>query len=184
MSVWSYINKKLPSQSGQAGKFLKTDGTSVSWAVPTASVDLKPYVVIDNTGNQAITATEATVVLQTESVSNAGYTLASNEITVNQDGTYLIMYSLNYNITDTAGGTRGRVTCHIQDDNSGSFAVTAGSYASVYHREAAGGSGLSGQTIRALTNGDKIRLRVDRTYGSTNVDTIANQVSVSIIKVG
>lgn len=42
----------LPSQTGNAGKFLKTDGTAVSWAaVPTP--DLSPYALIASLGTAA-----------------------------------------------------------------------------------------------------------------------------------
>ena len=149
----------------------------------SASADLKPYMVIDTTGNQTITNTEMTVNLDSESISNANYTLANDEITISEAGTYQVSYSVLYDITNNSGGNRGRVTSFIEDNDSGSFAVTPGSYASVYHRESAGGSGMSATFILVLSNANsEIRLRTHRTYGSTNLDTIANQTSLSIIK--
>lgn len=146
--------------------------------------DLSPYMVIDTTGNQVINATEATVNLDSEEITNANYSLANDEITIATAGTYQVSYTLNYDITNTSGGNRGRTTCHLQDDDSGSYAASPGSYASVYHREAAGGSGLSTTFLLVVENDNtKIRLRVDRTYGSTNIDTIANQTSLSITKI-
>lgn len=147
-------------------------------------IDPKPFVAVDSTGNQAITGTEATVNLNSKPLDNAGYTLSANEIQVNQDGKYWVSYSVAYDITNTSGGNRGCVDCHLEDDSGGSFVDTPGSWSRVYHREAAGGSGLSAGCPMVLTNGKKARLRIKRAYGSTNIDTVANKVSISIIKIG
>jgi len=146
------------------------------------SADLKPWCAIDNAGNQAIT-TDTHLNLNSVQHANSGYTLASNEIEINQDGDYLIMYSICYDITNTSGSTRGCVDGWLEED-SGGYAAVPGSYSRVYHREAAGGSGLSGQAIISLSDGDKVRLMATRAIYTTNLDTVANQVSVSILKVG
>lgn len=158
--------------------------TKVQEMIGGGSVDMKPYVVRDSTGNQAITGTEVTVNMNTIELSNAGYSLAGDEITVNQNGVYLILWAIAYDITNTSGGTRGCVEGHIEENSGGSFVDIMSSYGRVYHREAAGGSGLSGATIVQLNNGNKIRLQVRRANGSTNLDTVANKSSVSIMKVG
>ena len=40
--AWSYNAGALPAQAGNAGKFVKTDGTTASWQAP-ASADLSDY---------------------------------------------------------------------------------------------------------------------------------------------
>lgn len=170
-----------------------SDNDSLTWdtatskwipeAVSGGTTDLHSYMVIDTTGDQSITGTTATCNLDSEEISDTNYSLTNDEITFSAAGTYQISYAFNYDITDTSGGTRGRVHTWIEDDDSDSYAVSPGSYASSYHREASGGSGQSCTFILYLANANKkIRLRMDRTTGSTNLDTRANETSVSIIK--
>lgn len=45
----------LPSQSGNDGKFLTTDGTAASWA----DVDLSPYLTISNASSTYLTQSDA-----------------------------------------------------------------------------------------------------------------------------
>jgi len=159
------------------------NGLSLDGQVLSLAISLMPYMVLDATGNQTITTSVVTINLDTESVSNVGYSIASDEITFNQDGTYLISYSISYDITDADGGTRGCVDAYVEDDHSASYVLSPGSYSRVYHREAAGGSGLSCSFIRELSATDKIRLRAIVANLNTNIDTIANRVSLTIIKV-
>ena len=141
------------------------------------AIDLKPAVFVDTSGNQAI-GSEATVNLNSTPLSNAIYSLASNEVTIDSAGKYFLTYSICYDITNTSGGTRGSVDGHLEKN---SVDIT-GSWSKVYHREE-GGSGLSGQTYVSASVGDKIRLRMQRVEGNTNIDTVANKVTLSIAKV-
>lgn len=146
--------------------------------------DLKPFLATDTSGNQAIT-TNITINLNNVAISNANYSLASNEVTCVTSGTYWVSFSICYDITNTSGSTRGATEAWVEDDDSGSYAVSPGSYARVYHREAAGGSGLSNGFPLYLANGNrKIRLRATRYIYTTNIDTSANKVQLSLMKVG
>lgn len=152
-------------------------------ALEAAGTDLKPWMAYDATGNTVITGTPAQLILDTVAVADAGYTLAANQVTINNAGTYLISWASSYNITDTAGGTRGSVDGWVELNSGAGFNPIIGSYCRVYHREASGGSGISCAFIEAFASGDILRVMLDRIYSTTNIDTVANQSSLSILKV-
>ena len=148
------------------------------------SADLHPFSCIDTTGNQAIT-TDTHINLSSAVISDSNYSLGSNEITCVAAGIYLVSWSIVYDITNRTGSTRGRCTGWIENDDAGSYAVSPGTYNAVYHREAAGGSGLSHSALVVLTNTNKkLRLVASLTSYTTNIDTVASQVNISILKVG
>jgi hypothetical protein len=151
------------------------------------AVDLKPYMVIDTTGNTAIISASTGIILDSEEVADANYSLASNEITISTAGTYWVSYTVSYEILNTSGGDRGSVQAWVEDDDSGSYVACPGSYSYDYHREAASqpGSSCTASFILVLANtSKKIRLRAYRIFGSTNVDTIANHSHLAIFKMG
>ncbi len=145
--------------------------------------DLKAAQFVDSTGNQAITGTALTVNIDSNPVSDVNYSLASDEITINSDGRYEIIWTIVYDITNTTGATRASVEGWIEDDIGG-YAATPGSYGRCYHREASGGSGLNGQCVVDLSDGDKIRLRAIQLVYTTNIDTAASRSALTIKKVG
>lgn len=151
------------------------------------SVDLKPYKVIDTIGNQALTGTVVTINLNSEEISNANYSLSNDEITIIAAGIYLVTYVVNYEITNTSGSTRGGGHAWVETDDSGSYAAIVGSHSYDYHREAGSAPGSGCEAcflVKHNTANKKIRLRAERSYGSTNIDTIANTIGLSILKVG
>ena len=167
-------------KSEQVGKKELVDGSETALHSHAAggSVDLKPWSAVDSSGNTAIT-TNTLVTIDSVKVANAGYTLSGSEITVNQAGTYLVSYSISYDITDTAGATRG---CTDGFVTLGGVAIPQ-SYSRVYHREASGGSGQSAAFIVTIASGEKLKLIVTRAVYTTNLDTVAGQSNVSILKV-
>ncbi len=167
---------------------LRSNGGSFEYRNNGGSYEQVPgvnsaYMVLDSSGNLAVTDTESTMNLDSESVSHANYSLSADEITVNAAGTYLIAFSFCYDLIDTLGSTRCTIEVHVEDDKSGSYADTPGSFARGYIREATGGCGCSATFVRELNSGDKVRLRAQRLYASTNVDTPANKVSLTMVKV-
>lgn len=149
-----------------------------------SGADMAPYMVIDTIGDVNVSAVEATVNLDSEVISNANYSLSNDEITIASAGIYQISYTVSVDMTDATGSQRGQFTCHIQDDDTGAFTVTPGSYANAYIRENSGGTAASTTFMLELDNDNStIRLRVDKTYGSTTINTKANHTSLSIIRV-
>lgn len=67
------LNAILPSQVGQAGKFLTTDGTNTSWAPVSGGV-----LSISNGGTGATTAAGAMINLLPSQTGNTGYVLSTN----------------------------------------------------------------------------------------------------------
>jgi len=166
-------------------------GTTDLWSANKISSELStkadapvPALFVDNGGNQSLTSGPVTIQLDTTAVSATYASLSAFEITFSEEGTYMIGHKLIYDITDTAGGTRGRLEGWLELDTGGGYSEITGSRAGVYHREAAGGSGLSCPMIPvSIGNGNKIRYRADVTYANTNVDTKAGTPIVTIMKI-
>jgi len=166
-------------------------GTTDLWSANKISSELStkadapvPALFVDNGGNQSLTSGPVTIQLDTTAVSATYASLSTFEITFSEEGTYMIGHKLIYDITDTAGGTRGQVEGWLELDTGGGYSEITGSRAGVYHREAAGGSGLSCPMIPvSIGNGNKIRYRAGVTYSNTNVDTRAGTPIVTIMKI-
>lgn len=140
------------------------------------STDLKPYCV---TGTGSDIPAAATVQdLSTEQVTDANYSLSTDQITVTDAGTYLISYSIQIDEDGTAGGTRGRVSAYMEADN----VIIPQSYSAVYTREASGGTGLSASFIVELSASDVLELYTDQD-GTAIPDMSAERTQVLILKV-
>jgi hypothetical protein len=148
--------------------------------------DMQPYQVRDGVGNQSITGTRITVNMDTVSVANAAFSLASDEITFNNDGIYYINFAVSADDTDTAGGARAELEASVELDplGVGSYAVIQESICSAYLREVGGVTTAGKGFLVDINATDKIRVRARRLVGSTNMDTTAGQSSIMIIKVG
>jgi len=158
------------------------------WQVITrikADVNTMPYAVNDSTGDQSITGTEVTVNLDEELYAHSNYSLASDVITVTEAGFYQIGYTVCWDTTNTAGGASHIVESHV-DYYVSSYTAVDGSYKRGYAVEAPAGTrtGSVGATfLLSMEAGSKIRLRVDRVAGSTNIDTSADRVSLWMTKI-
>ena len=136
---------------------------------------------IDATGNQSITGTEATInidTVQDETTGQTDFSLASDQITVNFDGAVQISYSLGYDITDTAGGTRGS-TKGVIDKNS---TALTGSATSSYHRETSGQASSGTTVVDTCADGDTYELRGERQTGTVNIDTVVNRSHITLVR--
>ena len=149
--------------------------------------DFEPFKVYDATGNQEINETEATVNLDAIEIANANYSLASDEITIVAAGTYLISLSIAIEQLDTSGGTRSMSNYWMESDDGGSYAEIVGSFIAIYGRETCidehGGNNTTFLFAQANAS-KKLRVRaVQPNASGTNIDTMANRSSVSIIRV-
>lgn len=152
------------------------------------SADFKPYKVYDATGNQAVANTTVTINLDTVEISDPNYSLVNDEITMATTGIYLISYTIAIEELDTSGGTRAMINFWLESDDSGSYDEITGSFIGVYARETCidehGGNNATFLFSQSNSN-KKLRMRGVRPLSSgTNVDTMINRTSVSIIKVG
>ncbi|MDH3729571.1 MAG: hypothetical protein OES13_00395 [Acidimicrobiia bacterium] len=144
--------------------------------------DLLPYMVYDSTGNTVITGTPVQLILDAVRHASFAYSLASNEVEVLNAGVYVFMASATYTITDTAGGTRGSMQVNIETDEGLGFLPFAPAYGSSYHRETAGASTSTCFLVRELNATDKVRVMLDRTTATTNIDTVVDQSSLTIFR--
>ena len=151
------------------------------------SADLKPFKVYDNAGNQEITNTVATFNMDSTEIANANYSLASDEITIVDAGTYQISYTIAIEQLDTSGGTRAMTNYWIESDDGGSYSEVRGSFLAIYGRETCidEHGGNSATFLKVHTNGNKkLRIRCQKPLSTgTNVDSMAGKSSVSIIKI-
>lgn len=165
------------------GKYLKSTANGTEWGTPTGggSSDMAPFFAIDTTGNQAITGTTITIIIDSVVTSHAYYSLSGNEITIQTGGagTYKIDYSVIVDNTDTSGGARGSFTTWLEKNTN----TINGSQGRDYIRETAGGSGANGKATITLAVDDVIRIRAYRNVGTTTIDTVQNFSSISFLKV-
>ena len=151
------------------------------------STDLKPFKVYDSTGNQQITGTVATFNMNSTEISNANYSLASDEITLVDAGTYQVSYTIGIEQYDTSGGTRAMTNYWMESDDGGSYSEVRGSFIAIYGRETCidEHGGNSATFLLEHTNGNKkLRIRCQKPLtNGTNVDSMAGKSSVSIIKI-
>lgn len=185
---WTAANPILavgePGFETDTGVLKIGDGTS-TWgslsSVSGGSVDLKPYCVtatsggtITGSGGSALTAT-----LSTEQVTNANYSLSSNQITVTDAGTYQISYAVETVDVDATGGPRDQFQAWIEAD---SVEITQ-SRAGDYHREQSGGGGISNSFICSLSALDVLELKLQGTT-ATPPNSTQGLTQISILKVG
>ncbi len=105
---WAAAPVSLPSQSGESGKYLTTDGTTASWGtlvVPittgTSTVSANTATTIDTTALSAFTSIEYMVSLK------QGSKIRTSKVVVQTDGTSVDM--TEFAITETGGTIAGVV---------------------------------------------------------------------------
>ena len=105
---WAAAPVSLPSQSGNSGKYLTTDGTSATWGtlvVPittgTSTVSANTATTIDTTALSAFTSIEYMVSLK------QGSKIRTSKVVVQTDGTSVDM--TEFAITETGGTITGVV---------------------------------------------------------------------------
>ena len=153
----------------------------------TFNVNLEPYQVTDNAGNQAIDGTERTLNLDTEHIADANYSLSGDHVTIVDAGTYLISYGLLWDTTNTSGGATHVVEAHCEKITAGpTYTNIAPSYSRQVGLEQGAGvpTGYCGKPfLFTFAAGEGIRVRMDRVAGTTNIDTSQYGSSLSIVKV-
>ena len=121
---WAAAPVSLPSQTGNSGYYLTTDGTSASWGalvVPittgTATVSSNTATTIDTTALSAFTSIEYMVSLK------QGSKVRTSKVVVQTDGTSVDM--TEFAITETGGTIAGVVVSAAVASTNGVLQVTA-----------------------------------------------------------
>ena len=121
---WAAAPVSLPSQSGESGKYLTTDGTTASWGtlvVPittgTATVTANTATTVDTTALSGFTSIEYMVSLK------QGSKVRTSKVVVQTDGTSVDM--TEFAITETGGTIAGVVVSAAVSSTNGVLQVTA-----------------------------------------------------------
>jgi hypothetical protein len=121
---WAAAPVSLPSQTGNSGKYLTTDGSSATWGtlvVPittgTATVSANTATTVDTTALSAFTSIEYMVSLK------QGSKIRTSKVVVQTDGTSVDM--TEFAITETGGTIAGVVVSAAVASTNGVLQVTA-----------------------------------------------------------
>ncbi len=141
----------------------------------------------DTTGNQSFDdITTITMNFDTVQFAEPTCSLASDVITFNKDGIYLVTVELNFQVTNDSGGPAALVRMYVQEDTSGSWSTISYAKSNAEAFEVTGGGGHFGTTqtwLRSFNNTDKLRVQMVRVTGSTNLDTLADGSRITIERV-
>jgi hypothetical protein len=130
-------------------------------------------------GTTALGTSYTEIALDTTELGSVDYTLATNQITINTTGTYLILYRATWRQTasvDTA------VTVALFDDTGGSFAAVAGSEFYAHSGYNSKDAGQTSAIIADYTSGDKLSLRA-LADGASRPSVLADFASVIIMRI-
>jgi fibronectin-binding autotransporter adhesin len=161
------------------------DGTQ--WVSLTAGIssggggDPVTATFYDAAGGATITTSFATITIDSTLTNsdNTLVSLASNEVTVAEEGYYEISYQVTAQL---ATGTRSGFNAKLQLDSGSGYSDVAGSQAYHYGRITSETQGTSSaRVVLSLDAGDKIRLQGRGT--SESFTTIADATSVTITRV-
>ena len=121
---WAAAPVSLPSQTGNSGKYLTTDGSSATWGtlvVPittgTATVSANTATTVDTTALSAFTSIEYMVSLK------QGSKVRTSKVVVQTDGTSVDM--TEFAITETGGTIAGVVVSAAVSSTNGVLQLTA-----------------------------------------------------------
>jgi hypothetical protein len=121
---WAAAPVSLPSQSGESGKYLTTDGTTASWGtlvVPittgTATVTANTATTVDTTALSGFTSIEYMVSLK------QGSKVRTSKVVVQTDGTTVDM--TEFAITETGGTIAGVVVSAAVSSTNAVLQLTA-----------------------------------------------------------
>lgn len=151
--------------------------------LPTLNNQIVAFDVYDNAGGQTTTSSTGTVVnLDTVRKNTGEFSLSSDVITINSEGTYFIVYRVS---TDISTGTdRSASSCWLELNTGSGFSEIDGSRAFMYNREVIEGDNTgTGHCILDLVSGNSIRLLFSRIDGNSTIRTIADGSGVSILKI-
>ena len=143
------------------------------------------FDVYDNTGGQTFTTGTITVNLDTTRLDSGdgAFTLASDEVTINKEGTYVITYRVSLEVVGSNTRSGGRAWLEI--DTGGGFSEVDGSRAYTYNRQQGDSENTAvAMVILDLNVGDELRVRAARQHGSGTLSTIADSSSLSIFTAG
>jgi len=136
----------------------------------STAIPLEVYELADWYGGQQITATPITLDFDGPRYSNTKFTNVGGELEFLEDGPYLVLSRATASIT--SGTNRSETRMWLEKDVGSGWETVWGSEAFLYHRTLAAGKATATSlvTFNAVI-GDKIRIRLERTAGSSTIET-------------
>ena len=187
---WAYVAKgvadPIPSQSGQSGKFLTTNGSALSFGEVSAGITMADQWRVHSNFNSSSSSHLINSNWERNDTNFAqigtGMSESSGVFTFPQTGIYLIMFQLN---CQGSNMQYMGAYCEVSPDNGSSYYVRAENY------DSGGQTGYFGSTnfqlIVDVTNASlfKIRFRVGSSGAITTEGNTNNQrTGVTFIRLG
>ena len=136
-----------------------------------------------NTTNITVTNSYTALTFNTNSLMDADYThtVSSSEVTVTEEGKYIIFLSYSGEITTTSE-TVSRIRLEV--DNGTGYSEIAGSLSGAYHYDSTvnKNSCTTFVTINMSVN-SKIKASAIKAYGSQTLRTVANAINMAMVKI-
>jgi hypothetical protein len=145
--------------------------------IPGAAAAPAEYASYYATGITTIAGVAVTVGLDVNRQQTAGFTRTGDEVTINEDGDYVIEYDLVLDELDSPDAT---VETWLEKNT----VEIPGTRGRVFHDDPDEDGTTTGLIIETLVDTDVIRLRAIRINGSIDVDTHANGVRLSFFSIG
>jgi hypothetical protein len=184
------LKHPLPSQTGNSGKYLTTNGTTTSWGEKLDTTKI-PYLAKNNTwtGNNTFPYTQNFLTLVTVGIQNASngtidiYNSSNNKY-IALSGTATSNRSLLYPDEDGTIATREYMAAKcgsliLTTDSSQITLNTNSSYRSIHHLRSANLSGISA-TDSTLTIGTSGEYFISVTVTLVNTSSVANSAWMSV----
>jgi hypothetical protein len=152
-----------------------TPGLAVWVAIAAQDLENNSFSAYNAVGGLTF-AGATTLVLDTERfVSSALYTLAGNEVTVNDDGRYLVHYFTTF---ERVGNSRGGAISFLERN----AVQEPGTITEIYIRSAGYGTNGAVTAILDLTAADVLRVRGQVLLGGGSASQIAEGTGLTIMK--
>ncbi len=143
-----------------------------------------PFCAYDGSGSQTINSSTFQVLnIDTVAISDPTYSLASDEITFNEDGVYKVTCDIGYETEDNTGGDGGSMLVQPQENVGAGFVDIGYSGAGSIHYEGMDRFGSTQTWIRSFNATDKIRFRFQESAGSQELGLLAGGSRVTIERV-
>ena len=134
-----------------------------------------------DTAYAGITTTASTLPFNTARITDAAFTLASNELTINTASTYRVDFGCSSNESETDDNT---VEIWLELDSGGGFAEVGGTRARWFHDSGEEEGGNASFAILELDATDVLRVRGQVVDGSDQINTLADSLRLSIQTIG
>ena len=174
------INDAFPSQSGNNGKYLKTDGTNVSWAAGGSGSGETLTIGTGLTGTSYDGSTPVTIAISSDVTTNTGYQTIQNKTISGSDNTIsnignssLTNSSITINGTSVSlGGTRTLGSDDISEGSTNKY------FTDERAQDAVGNLVGTGLTYNDSTGAISVTTNTYDAYGSAS--TVAGDLTTHI----